>query len=349
MKKLSISIGIAGFILAIGLSYVFMMRDTENTRDPGNLQSDGASVKNVPDTAAPKDSLQAKVDRTAMPIEDQLVKELKKYYGKTISQKSTQASIYDIRNAIIGSHPDGKTFFNTILKRAFPDLADEIAGTMEKLDLYNRWLAENEPALSQMTTENRMAALWEKRTELFGDDAREIWSDEMLATETRKEKVHDVIAFLNESRDTTIEGKLNLYQDVLKETYKGSPEEYILSQQAILAKVFFSIDSVHEELKQMNPDQRQMTINKIRRDMGFAEQQIEEMEKRDAERNRRWNAGLEYMEERKQVVETFEGSEQEEKLIVLREKYFKDEAQTIAREENDNFYRFERPRFYGRN
>lgn len=76
---------------------------------------------------------------------------------------------------------------------------------------------------------------------------------------------------------------------------------------------------------------------------------LEEMEKRDAERNRRWDIGLNYMEARKSVVSEFEGPEQEEKLKVLREEFFKDEAKTIELEEADDFFRYERPRYYGRN
>jgi hypothetical protein len=56
------------------------------------------------------------------------------------------------------------------------------------------------------------------------------------------------------------------------------------------------------------------------------------------------------MEERKKVVEAFDGPEEKAQLKALREKYFQDEAQTIEfEEENDGFFRFERPRYYGRN
>jgi hypothetical protein len=49
-------------------------------------------------------------------------------------------------------------------------------------------------------------------------------------------------------------------------------------------------------------------------------------------------------------MNNFKGPEREEKLKALREKYFQDEANTIEREEeNDNFFRFERPHIYGRN
>ena len=100
----------------------------------------------------------------------------------------------------------------------------------------------------------------------------------------------------------------------------------------------------------MNSEERQQEINDSRRKMGFDSHDIEQMAEIDALNEQRWNVGLEYMQERNDVVENFKGSEQKEKLKELREKYFQDEANTIEREEeNDNFFRFERPHIYGRN
>jgi hypothetical protein len=141
-----------------------------------------------------------------------------------------------------------------------------------------------------------------------------------------------------------------LYHNTLNDTYKGTPEEFFLDQKEILSKAFFSIDSVQDELKQMSPEQRQQEINNVRRNMGFDSHEIEEMAEIDAKREQRWNTGLEYMQERNDIVENFIGPQQKEQLKALREKYFQDEANTIEREEeNDNFFRFERPHIYGRN
>ncbi len=231
-----------------------------------------------------------------------------------------------------------------------PDLADQIQMTLDKFDLYHQWLMENDAVLAQMNIEERMAALWKKRIELFGEDAKEIWIDEVMATDSRKGKMLDTLDFINESPDMSMNERLKLYKDTLEETYKGTPEQYFLDQKPILAKIFFSIDSVQDNLKQMSPEQRQMTINSIRKDMGFTEKMIQDMEEIDADNNRRWDVGLTYMEERRRVVEQYQGEQQKEKIQELREKYFGEEAPSIqAEEENDDFFRFERPRYYGRN
>lgn len=284
------------------------------------------------------------------PFSDQIVKELRKYYGKTISEKNTQASIIGVRDMVVGMHPaNGKELFSTILKRAFPDYTGDIMETLDKLDQYNSWLEDNREKIAGMTAAERVAFLWEKRKELFGDDAEKIWSGEMLATEARNAKAQDAIIMLNESSDLSIREKADEYRQILHETYEGSPEEYILDQPRLLSEIFFSMDSVQDELKQMSPEERQAEINRIREEMGLTEDQIESLARRDAENERRWETGLLYMEDRERIVSEYDGHERQELLRQLREEYFGDEAGTIELEENDGFFRFKRPRIYGRN
>ncbi len=333
-KTLGIILGTAASISVIVLCYLFLLPDTGARYAQSFVRKGDQTGALVPSD----------------PFIDRMVRELKKCYAKTISQKSTQASLIGIRDFVLGTHPDnGRAVFYTILKQAFPDYADEIMETLAGIDEYTRWLEDNKKMLSRMTALERTTAMWEKRKELFGDDAEKIWSGDVLATEARKAKMQDIMAALNEESTTSIDEKLHVYQGALNETYKGTPEEYLLGQNAILSKVFFSIDSVQNELKNMSPEQRQMEINSIRRQMGFSEEQIEELAKRDAEKEQRWQVGYRYMQQREKVMQQYEGEEREERLKDLREQYFQDEAKTIELEEKDNFFRFERPRIYGRN
>jgi hypothetical protein len=325
-KKTLIVIGMAAVVLVIFFCYFLITHYADNKSALIKIQE--ALGKNT------------SVDS----FSDQLVKELQKYYGKTISDKSTQASLISIRDLVMSTFPEnGKVIFYNILKRAFPDYADEIMKTLDKLDQYGRWLEDDKTRHSKTDVEK-------KKRELFGEDADKIWSGDMLATEVRKAKMQDVMAVINKSSDMTLDAKLNLYRNTLNDTYKGTPEEFFLDQKEILSKAFFSVDSVQDELKQMSPEQRQQEINNVRSKMGFDSHEIEEMAEIDAKHEQRWNIGLEYMQERNDIVENFKGPEQEEKLKAIREKYFQNEANTIEREEeNDKFFRFERPHIYGRN
>jgi len=330
-KRSGIALGIAALVFVI---VFFFIHDP----NPGTDQNE-----------IPKEIGEAPL-RGQDPLSDQYVNELKKYYGKTISDKATQAGLLDIRNSIMRSQPDkGKALFYALLNRAFPDQADAIMNTLDKLDQYNRWLEDNKTMLSQMTATERLAAMEKKRRELLGEDADNIWTGEELATEARRAKVQDALAALNESKDTTIDEKVEVYQGTLREAYEGTPENFILDQDHLLAKVFFSIDSVQDELKQMNPEARQQEINRIRKKMGFTDQQVEKMAKRDADKELRWEAGLQYMKEREAVVQQYSGTEQEEKLKELRKQYFHNEAKTIELEEKGDFFRFKRTHIYGRN
>ena len=284
------------------------------------------------------------------PFADKIVSQLQGLYGKTIADKSVQAGMMPIRDFVMGLHPEnGKDYFYNILKRAFPEFADEIMQTLDKLDQYNRWLAQNRERLQKMSASGRLAALEEKRKELFGRDAEKIWSGEILASEARKAKMQDVLSSLDDSRGMSIDQKLEAYRRSLHETYDGTAEAFITKQGVILSKVFFSLDSVQVELNQMSPGERQEEINRLRAKMGFTEEQVEKMAKHDADNAGRWEAGLKYMEQREAVVRQYEGQELENKLRELRTGYFGDEANTIALEEKDNFYRFKRQHIWGRN
>ncbi len=60
--------------------------------------------------------------------------ELQKYYSKTISDKSVQANLIGIRDFVISTHPEnGKALFYQILRRAFPDYADEIMSNIGQI------------------------------------------------------------------------------------------------------------------------------------------------------------------------------------------------------------------------
>jgi len=344
--------GVALFAIA-GLGFILMKPPSNEQLAPRGVHSSAAENMH---TSVQEPSLQGKhapkmdAKKGTLAIEERLVAEMKKLYGPTISKKSTQVNLLKVKAYLLRLYPkDGAARFYLVLKQAFPDLADEIIKTLEKMERYKSWVEDNAQLLSQMSKLERESLVWEKRKTYLGDDAKEIWSEEILAFEQKKQDVREAIRFLDEADDMTIYEKLDVYQGTLRDAYDGSSEEFVLQNKDLLAKVFLSIQSVQDELKQLSPAQRKMEINNIRREIGFTQQQIEKMEEVDAYRERRWENGLTYMEERETIAGEYEGPELEKQLQALREKYFKHEAKTIAIEEKEGFYRFNRPRIYGRN
>ena len=358
VKKLKIpGLIIAGIIVlsAVGLCYFFardLSREDYPLEDLQSSYEEAASGFFGSDTSSNKTLIKklSLGNKAGLSLEDRLVAELQKFYGKTISEKSTQILLLRIKDFLSGPYPqDADERFYAILKRAFPELADEIMETLVKLEEYNAWLDENDRMLSGLNHLEKQGMLWEKRRELFGDDADIIWSEEVLAYEERKQAMKETIHMLDGSNDTTMDEKLAIYKSTVSQTYTDSPEAYILESTDMLAKVFFSIDSVQEELARLDPDQRRLEIARIRKEMGYASKQIDELAAMDDYRSRRWENGLNYMQERDIVEVKYTGSELDEQLKALREKYFKHEAKTIELEEKDGFFRFERKRYYGRN
>jgi len=353
---------IAGTVLlsALGLFYFSVISpsgeeyplDTAQISDAPAADQTKAAVKQQRDEPLPLKSAPEADNRkeTDVSLEDRLVKELKQLYSEVVFQKSTLSIFLKVKAFLTNLYPeDGHKRFVNVIKRAFPEQADQIMAALAKMGQYKRWLGENRHRLSQMNALEKQGFLWRKRKDLFGAAANNIWSEEVVAYENRKQEMRDAISLLDGSYDTTIEEKLDIYKSTLYQTYETSPEAYILENKGMLAQVFFGMDSVQKELRQMTPEHRQWNINQIRRDMGFKEAQVKELAERDAYRRRRWEKGLDYMQARKAIVEQYEGAQRKEQLDALRKKYFQHEAKTIKLEERDGFFRYERERIYGRN
>ena len=74
------------------------------------------------------------------------------------------------------------------------------------------------------------------------------------------------------------------------------------------------------------------------------------MEAIDERREARWQNGLAYMQERARLASTFEGDALESRAArAARGATSPTRPPRSRREERDGFFRFERPRVYGRN
>jgi hypothetical protein len=134
--------------------------------------------------------------------------------------------------------------------------------------------------------------------------------------------------------------------DAARAAWPGAP---VLDQPAMLAEVFLRMEAVQRELAALDPKARRGEIAQIRRALGFDESAIARMESIDDRREARWQNGLAYMQDRERLAASFAGDALEGELRALRDDHFGAEAPTIEAEERDGFFRFERPRIYGRN
>ena len=270
------------------------------------------------------------------------VESLRKKFGKTISNVKEQLKLLRFRNFIKKHYPGNwKELFQKIITKAFPDEASKIFSLIAKMDLYNNWLATGE-RFSGMSYDEMKRALTDIRLGFFGEDANKIWSED-----SKIEKVRDTIAILDKSSES-IDEKLKIFKETLDEEFVDE-KETLLSRKYNLATSFFNMDSVQTALKKLSGEERLKKLSAIRKEIGYSDQEVEVMAKRDAKRDKRWDNGFKYMKDRDSLESEYRGDELEEKLKELRGNYFNHESQTIAIEEKSGFFRYNRKRVYGRN
>lgn len=281
---------------------------------------------------------------------DRMVQMLRLLYGEAIDRTSVQARLIAFRDQIYRRFgDDGEARFLEILKAAFPGRWQEILRTMDDVESFDDWLVENSAELDALAPPEQQEAVLEKRREIFGEERAADLARAELEREHRDRSMKKTMKDLESAADATLDDKLATYMDALESNYAGGPDAWTLGNPSLLAHAFFGLESVSDALAALGPAERQAKINEIRAELGYTEEQIAAQEARDQRREERWQNGLAYMAERQALEERASGADFERELTALQERYFAHEAQTIAAEEADGFYRFERPRLYGRN
>lgn len=319
-------------------------RDTLNSVEPANT----AAIPTA-EMPRPTGARESGLSSDLASVVDQLALHLLETYGETILDKRVQVGLLEERDSVLSRFPEqGLALFELALRRAFPDLAETILGLIARMAEYDTWLEANATQLATLGLLEREGTLWQKRQALFGKDALEIWADEQQAVAAKKEATRQVLTRLNDDNQSTLDEKLYQLQSELTEIYDGDLEKLGMDA-GVLGAVFFGLDSVQKVLSDLPSERRQQEINRVRRQLGYSDAQIERLAERDAKRNQRWEKGLAYMDARRELDARPESAEKLQALQRLREEHFGFEAKTIALEERDGFYRFERPRLYGRN
>jgi len=278
-----------------------------------------------------------------------LAKELKDKFGDRIDEITIQARLYDVREDVVDRFPDnGRGYFREAVEIAFPDRAEAILELLARLERYREWRMTQNKTLMEMSPVARNGMLWQKRREIFGDRADILWADEREELMEKRQSVQDTLKRLSDADELTLQETLHQLNTALDETF-DEDMRHLVDESGTVTKMFFSLDAVQDKLKDLPPDERQARIDEVRREMGFSEEAVERMRERDQEREKRWQKGNEYMQEREAIVNRYEGEARKQRLNELRSEYFEHEAPTIRKEEQNGFFRYERPRVYGRN
>ena len=353
---------IVAVLIAAGVvSAYFLFTKGESAPEPLSEQvtttdverADGESPKQaVVITSAPEIGLRKVEPQEPSDYVLEMIDRIKQEFGDRIHLVAVQVQLKEFRDDLIRGYPaHGEKMFEGIIRGAFPELADQILAAVMKMVAYETWLLASMLDLNDMDLLAQQNTLWGKRLEFFGEDAKEIWSEEMSAEEEHHESVRKVVAMLDTAYDMSMDERLYLIQSAFDESYSQSMSDLVLDSSGVMTRVFFGFESVQKDLKAMQPEQRQEAVDDIRRKVGFAEETIEFMSAQDQKKEARWQNGYAYMKERDAVPQNdLSDEEYNVALQDVREKYFGREAYTIASEEDDlGFFRFERRRQYGNN
>jgi len=319
-----------------------------------NIDSDHAPQLVVHETLS-TDSAQGDKDHSLIKWSTEiqsLIKQLAKQYSTSIHQIHIQAKLIYIREPLNAKLlPPIEDKLKSVLASAFPEHSDSIIAVWARMDLYEAWLLTENRTLIELDTLSRSGLLWQKRNELFPIAAADIWSEEQDRYETAQLNLHSEIDLLDKSYNLPMSERIQRLEKtfLLADNFlTSSLDQTSEINKNTIASVLFGLSAVQQELQQLDPEHRQLEIDSIRRDLGYNEDSIIHMSNLDTKREERWSNGYAYMSSREQLLVS-NGQVSEHQLHDLRTQFFGTSAETISREEESGFYRFQRPRYYGRN
>jgi hypothetical protein len=270
-----------------------------------------------------------------------------RYGGERLKNQYVQIKlIEDLVRYFRQNHPERwEAALLEFLREAFPERYEELAAKLRAWVGYEQFMRENEGYLQQLGDEERRKNVWAERERLFGAEAaREIWASELKA-----QAVTEALAAIDARTDVKLGEKVKLYRDSLQETYGEKTEAFLERHRQEAMNRFLDLNSVQKELSAMKPEERSRSLREIRTCMGLDAEALQRWDVLDRERDGRWDVGAKYMQEREALAKQYSGEALEERLRPVRERHFGAEAETIAGEEQSGFFRFERPRVWGRN
>ncbi|OHD71167.1 MAG: hypothetical protein A2W19_15370 [Spirochaetes bacterium RBG_16_49_21] len=324
------------------------------TPEPEGGDKVGISFKNLFGLASFfKEDMDVKKVIADDPEIERVIELLKEKYGKKLSDKRLQIKLLGalIRHLKKKNPYDWKERIRAVVSAEFPAYSVELADKLDKLDEYNNYLKENRGELQALGRAEKKQKMLEKRREIFGPECDEIWEQEIIS-----EKLSDILVQLDGRTDLSVYDKMKAYNNTAKSLYPEAPDissaktgDEIMVRNYELTNNFLELGSVQADLGTMAPADRTAFLRKLRESMGLKEDVIKKMEETDAIRDKLWERGPHYNNERNKILADYDGDERNAKLDEARKKYFGPYANIIKfEEETFKFNRFQLPRRWGR-
>jgi hypothetical protein len=133
--------------------------------------------------------------------------------------------------------------------------------------------------------EDRLRATWDKRLQLFGEDAKVIW-----AAQLQQEQVETALKQLD-TPSLPLAAKVDSYVQTLVEVYGPDARNPDRSHPVQQMEGLLSLASVQDQLHQMTPEQRRDELHHLRTALGLDAEAVKRWDELDAERHARGGGG----------------------------------------------------------
>jgi hypothetical protein len=335
--------GVLVIALAVVIAGLFVfLRSSPAASSPADAGSDVAlELARTASLRSGQRAPDAGVDR------DAIIAELRARYGAQIQHPYIQLKMLERLLRYFRAHDPAhwKETVLEILRAAFPERYAELAAALDHWLDYERWMDDQRTVLQGLDEEKRRAAIREARERIFGKEA----ADTIWASELKNQAATDALRAADALTNATVSERLSRYKEGLEDTYQDQTEGYLERHRQEVLDRFLDLDSVQKDLSAESAEERAKSLREIRQGLGLSEEALQRWDVLDRERDARWDSGARYMQERDALAKQYSGDALESHLRELRTRYFGAEAETIGAEEQGGFYRFTRPRRWGRN
>jgi hypothetical protein len=277
-------------------------------------------------------------------LDKEVVSYLKDQYGKGLNSPKVQVqAIEEIQQLLKTQYAQNyQEKMGEAIRLVFPDNTQGLMKMSSKVARYDLWLKGTWATLLTKGKQEREGIIRGKRSEIFGPDAEKIWPDNLKA-----ETISKVLKGLNKVKGASLKQKLAFLHDTIQQEYASDADAYIQDHQQDLLESFFKLEGVQSDLKGMQPQERRQNLRAIRKAFGMDDSTLAHWDTLEKVRDERWEKGKLYMRDRQQVMDSVPKELREIVLNELRQKYFGNEATTVAGEEIAGYFRFKVKRLYG--
>jgi hypothetical protein len=272
------------------------------------------------------------------PEEQRLGASLKQRYGSKLMQPYWRLQlIQSLKNYLMEKYPnDWLVRLKAMLKLFFPADYDKLVASLEAIESYNAWMGEIKHSMVFNSKEERLRATWDKRIQLFGEDAKIIWKAQL-----QQEKVDAALQQLDSS-SLPLTTKIDRYVQTLVDVYGKSVTDPDKSHPVQQMEGLLTLNSVQDQLHSLPPERRREELHHLRSAMGLDDKAVKRWDELDAERAQRAAAGASYMQERAALAKQYEGDALQLQIQGLQiRKFGSEEAQYIRNEEETGYYRYQ--------